>query len=329
VQNPLSRAGILVRLSTPDTINNLMYSTTDESGRFFFQLDDFYYNKDLYISIPDQIKETEYHLIEEEKYAFNQDRDQDLNLADTIISSQTITFIKKYQTIAGINRAYKIQPVRRETGPARQGVNRYVSGTPDYKVFLADFVPLKDFNEIVKETLPYVRLRKNKNNYEAEILDRENKIFMKNPAVFINGMLVNNINNIIGFGSDKIRRIETVCHTRVFGSMVFNGAISVFTSPDVKNNLFFDRNSMHLPPVYITDHSYYNNMDYSNPEKKTERHPDFRQLLYWNPSLDVPGNQNIPVEFYTSDSRGTYIIKVEGIASDGNYISSEASFDVK
>ena len=273
----------------------------------------------------DEIKENESDLIQEDKYAFHHDH----NLTDTIIPNQSIPFIKKCQTIASINKAYNIQQVRNETEQARQGINRYVCGKPDYKVFLVDFVPFKDFYEIVRETLPYVRLRKNKNHFEAEILDRENKIFMKNPAVFINGMLVNNIDNMISFGSDKIRRIETVCHTRVFGSMVFNGVISVFTSPNVKNNMFFDKHSLHLPPISIIDHSYYTSPDYSSPEKKINRNPDFRQLLYWNPSLDVTGNQNIPVEFYTSDSKGTYIIKVEGIASDGNPVSCETSFDVR
>jgi hypothetical protein len=325
VQNKSRRAGISVRLSTPDTTDNLMYSTTNESGRFFFQLNDFYYNKELYISIPDQIKETESELFQEEKYALP----RDLNLTDTIISNQSIPFIKKGQTIANINKAYNIQTVKNEKGPVRQGFYRNISGQSDYKILLADYVPLKDFFEIVRETLPYVRIRKNLNNYEAEILDRENKIFMKNPGIFLNGMLINNIDNMISFGSDKIRRIETVCHTRVFGSMVFNGIISVFTSPDVKNNVFFDKHSLQLPPIVLADHSSYANPDYSNPEKKISREPDFRQLLYWNPSLDIPGNKNIPVEFYTSDSKGTYIIKVEGIASDGNPVSGEAYFEVR
>jgi hypothetical protein len=325
VQHPTNRAGILVKLSTPDTLDNLMYSTTNSSGRFFFQLNDFYYNKELYISIANQKTETESDLILENKFAF----DHVFKPSDTLISNQSVLFIKKCQTIANINNAYKIQPVKNEAGPAIRTLYRAVSCKPDYKVFLSDYVPFKDFNEIVKETLPYVRLRKNESNYEAEILDQENKIFMKNPGVFLNGMLINNINNIISFGSDKIRRIETVCHTRVFGSMVFNGILSIFTSPEVNNNIFFDKHSLHLPPITLLEHSQYAIPDYSAPEKRISRTPDFRQLLYWNPSLDITAKQNIPVGFYTSDSKGIYIIKVEGISSDGKPISSIAYFNVR
>ena len=93
--------------------------------------------------------------------------------------------------------------------------------------------------------------------------------------------------------------------------------------------MFFDKHSLHLPPISPIDHSYSTNPDYSSPEKKIKRDPDFRQLLYWNPSIDIPGNQNIQAEFYTSDSKGTYIIKVEGIASNGDPMSCETYFDVR
>jgi len=37
----------------------------------------------------------------------------------------------------------------------------------------------------------------------------------------------------------------------------------------------------------------------------------------------------VPVEFYTSDNKGNYMINVEGIASDGTPISCTAYFEVR
>jgi len=31
---------------------------------------------------------------------------------------------------------------------------------------------------------------------------------MKNPGVFLNGMLINNLNNMVGFGSDKSAELK-------------------------------------------------------------------------------------------------------------------------
>jgi hypothetical protein len=325
VQNPISPAGILVKLSTPDSVANLTYSTTDASGKYFFQLDELYYDKDLYISFYDPQKEAESAIIPDEKFV----SDRDYNLSNTIISDQTRQFIKKSQTIANINKAYKIQTVINEKKPVTMRPRGNVYGEPDFKVLLTDFVPLRNLEEIVRETLPYARLRKNASNYEIEILDHDNKIFMKNSAVFLNGMLVNNINSLINFGSDKIRKIETTCHSRVSGSIEFNGIMSVFTSPDVKNDIFFNKQSLHLPPVFLLNHSLYNIPEYSSYEKKESRNPDFRQLLYWKPSVDIFRDQPLTLDFFSSDTKGNYIIKIEGISSDGCPVSWEGYFDVR
>jgi hypothetical protein len=152
---------------------------------------------------------------------------------------------------------------------------------------------------------------------------------LKNPAIFLNGMLVNNINYIASFGSDKIHRIETICHKRIFGLMEFNGILSVFTSGDVNKDMLFDELTLHVPPVTLLNHSHYTIPEYSTREKLSSRKPDFRQLLYWNPSVEILGGQTRTIEFYTSDNTGEYIINIEGIASDGNPINSMAFFTVK
>jgi hypothetical protein len=109
----------------------------------------------------------------------------------------------------------------------------------------------------------------------------------------------------------------------------FNGIMSVFTSPDVRNDIFFDKGSLHLPPILLLNHSLYKIPEYSSYEKKASRDPDFRQLLYWNPSVDITASQLLQVEFYSSDTKGNYLIKIEGIASDGSPIDCEGFFEVK
>jgi hypothetical protein len=325
VNNTASCEGILVMLSTPDTIANLLYSTTNTSGKFYFQLEEYYYNKELYISIPDRYKELQSELILDDKYAFG----YKFTLTNALISDLTKQYIRKSQTIANINRTYKIQSADSEMEPVTRRLKGNVYYEPDYKILLTDFVPFKNFTEIVRETLPCIRLRKNAGSYDVEIVDSENKIFLENPAIFINGLFINDINYIVSFGSDKIQRIETVTHKRVFGSLEFNGILSVFTSADVKNDIFFSHNILHFMPIILQSRTQYTFPEYSTRKKIVSRNPDFRQLLYWNPSVDIEGSQPISVEFYTSDNKGSYVINIEGITSDGNPISCVEYFDVR
>jgi hypothetical protein len=325
VINTPSVSGITVTLSTPDTIANLKYSITDASGRFLFQLDDFYYNKELYITLPEQDIRTESTLILDNKYDFYPNSVQ----PGTFMSDRLKKFINKSQTITTINKTCKIQSVSNSLETGLGGIRRILYYKPDYRVFLSDYVPLNNFNEIVREILPYVRLRKSNNIYEIDLIDSENKTHLKNPAIFINGVLGNNINNFINYGSDKIYMIETVCHKRVFGSLEFNGILSIRTSADVKNDIFFNQQSLHLPPVSFQNKYYYYTPEYSSREKIISRIPDFRQLLYWNPSVEINAGQLLPIEFYTSDNKGSYVIDVEGITSDGTPISYKEFFSVR
>ena len=325
VHDSTSTAGIAVVLSTPDSVPNILYSVTNTAGRFFFQLDDFYYNKELYINIPDQNKETKATFSLDDKYALSGDHCS----AATPLSYQSKQFIKKCQAIANINKTYKIQSVLKETEPAISIIRRNIYYEADHNVLLKDYVPLNNFTEIVREILPYIRLRKYDYGYEAEIVDPENKIYLKNPAVFLNGMLVNNINNIINLGSDKIHRIETITHRRIYGSLGLNGILSVFTTADVRNDRLVSPRSLHLMPITFQHHTQYIIPEYSTDKERASRNPDFRQLLYWNPSLKINGTVSIPVEFYTSDNKGNYMINVEGITSDGTLISCTAYFEVR
>jgi len=56
--------------------------------------------------------------------------------------------------------------------------------------------------------------------------------------------------------------------------------------------------------------------------------PLFKQLLYWNPNVEINGTDNTDIEFYTSDNIANYIIKVEGISDDGTPISLSTGFKV-
>lgn len=325
VLNTKFSSGIVVTLTTPDTLANLMYAITNASGRFFFQLDEFYYNKDLYINIPDQNKAKESLIILDDKFICNHSN----TLTGAALSIQSKQFIRKSQIIANINRTYQIHTVSNEMKSNTPGIRTKVYYEPDYLVLTSDYVALKDFTEIVRETLPYIKLRKDENGYEVEILDSDHKVYMKNPAIFLNGMLVNNINYFINFGSDKIQRIETICHKRIFGPMELNGIISVFTSGELKNDLIFDKRTLHVKPITFLNHSHYTIPEYSTREKLINRKPDFRQLLFWNPCVEIFNGQSRTIEFYTSDNKGNYVINIKGITSDGSMISNMTYFDVK
>jgi hypothetical protein len=69
--------------------------------------------------------------------------------------------------------------------------------------------------------------------------------------------------------------------------------------------------------------------DYSSAEMKSSPIPDFRNTLYWNPSIRPDKEGKIRVEFWTSDVVSDYEINLQGITSEGKLISVKKFVNVK
>jgi hypothetical protein len=69
--------------------------------------------------------------------------------------------------------------------------------------------------------------------------------------------------------------------------------------------------------------------DYSSPEVRENRIPDYRNTLYWNPSVRPDNNGNAIVEFWSTDNKSDYIINIQGITNEGNAFSLQKTFKVK
>jgi hypothetical protein len=62
---------------------------------------------------------------------------------------------------------------------------------------------------------------------------------------------------------------------------------------------------------------------------KNNRIPDFRNTLYWNPSVKPDKGGKARIEFWTSDMASTYEINIQGITSDGKPISQRKIIKVE
>jgi hypothetical protein len=62
---------------------------------------------------------------------------------------------------------------------------------------------------------------------------------------------------------------------------------------------------------------------------KNNHEPDFRNTLYWNPSVKPGINGKAKIEFWTSDIKSDYEINVQGITPEGKTLSIRKIIKVK
>ncbi|MFT5955279.1 MAG: hypothetical protein ACI8QD_002131 [Cyclobacteriaceae bacterium] len=68
--------------------------------------------------------------------------------------------------------------------------------------------------------------------------------------------------------------------------------------------------------------------NYNNPTDDEKVSPDFRSTLHWNPIVRLTSGKASDL-FFTSDEKGEFVLRVEGIMDDGQLIQSVHRFMVK
>jgi TonB-dependent SusC/RagA subfamily outer membrane receptor len=82
--------------------------------------------------------------------------------------------------------------------------------------------------------------------------------------------------------------------------------------PDTKN--FKVNYAYYSPPVFYKARTFYSPK--YGPENSS--FSDLRTTIYWNPEINTDGNGNASFEFFNADTKGTYLVTIEGIDSSGH-----------
>lgn len=314
----------IVLLSCPDTVANLQYATSGSEGLFMFQLSSYYDGKELFFTINDVPSDRKWKIELEDPFALTNKWKPECK-SEKGFSKEYIT---KSQDMAYINKTYDTNNVDAiKMQPTGKPVSPLLYRCRVKPVYPSEFVPLDSFPEIAVEILPSVRINMQDGNYQAHIVTRLQHYFIySEPALFLDGVYLDDINKIIPLNSERIKKIEVLDNKRAFGDLIFNGIISIVSTSNeilatvpAGQSLRMRNDQTNYGKRFVTE-------DYSSPDIVDT--PLFKQLLYWNPQVDLLQNQQKDLEFYTSDNTAKFVIKLEGIADDGTPMSARANIQV-
>jgi hypothetical protein len=115
----------------------------------------------------------------------------------------------------------------------------------------------------------------------------------------------------------------------IYGSGSMGGAITVFTRQGRPVQYIEQKDLVHnfVYPGYQRAREFYT-PDYGTPEEKHLK-PDYRKVLYWNPSLTTDEMGDIEFSFYTSDEEALYRVEIEGMTYDGVPVVEAYYFSVE
>ncbi|MEC4003067.1 hypothetical protein OX283_000215 [Flavobacterium sp. SUN052] len=312
---------ISIALSIPGKSFEFKLVKTDKNGRFIINLDKAYYESDFVIQVYNDFKEY---------YSIVLDQPKSLDVTNLVINNETKlnsnlkASIEEHSVASQIENTY----FEKKADSLSKIIRFPLFYEPKAKEYILDnytrFATIKEtITEVVKEMHYY----KNNNIYTFYISDYDPNIeLVEPPLVLIDGLLVQDLNEILEYRASNIYKICIIQSGYYYGDKLFNGLISFVTKKfDFSTNLSGDylvKTSISPP---LAKKNYYK-PNYSD-NLNNPRIPDYRYQLLWLPEFNY--NLENQISFFTSDKTGTFEIEIEGFTDDGNPISRKHYFEVE
>jgi len=203
-------------------------------------------------------------------------------------------------------------------------------GKPDIELLMDNYIKLPVMQEVFFELMPGVYLRKKKSEYEVSILDPvESRIFDKPPVLFVDGVVINDPDIIASLDPDLVEKIDAVKSRYFVGNYMFYGLVNVITRKGDFSHVTLPDYAVRIPYRVAEPVRSFTAPDYSLPVNRKSRIPDFRNTLYWNPSVKPNEVGGVQMEFWSSDFKSDYTINIQGICPDGSAISISRSIRIR
>jgi hypothetical protein len=313
--------GITVALSIPGKSFEFKLVKTDKNGQFIFSLDKAYYETNFAIQVLNDFKE--YYTITLDKPIYLDTSNLKIENGKKL-SSDLKLIIEEHSIASQIENTFF-----EKKADTLQKIKTY---PPFYEPIATEYIldnytRFPTIKETITEVVKEMHYYKDNDKYTFYLADYDpNTELTEPPLVLVDGLLIQDINELLEYRSSNIYKICIIQSGYYYGNKIFNGVISFITKKnDFNSNLSgnFILKTNITPP--LAKKSYYK-PDYSD-KTNNERIPDYRYQLLWLPELKL--NNDNQISFFTSDKTGNFEIVLEGFTEDGNPISMKNYFEVK
>ena len=314
-----STADRTVILSIPGTDPYFEYDFVDQQNRFQIPINERRQGRQpIVLQTADSTLSVRWSL--DEKFVPENTYDQET--FPEIPASVLQELLTSYTQRSRINAQYDLfRPIDSAVIDNRSKFRFY--GAPNFTVRSDDYVALPNFVEVNRELMPGVRLRNRQGIYDFDVFDIPSRTFLEGePAVFIDGVLVRDINYLVNFPPSEIERIETVNRRTYYGEYRLDGVIAVYTRSG-------DAYLPALPTTALSQQAtlYTAYRAFAPPDTLSLYAPDFRSLLHWQPSVELRGDSQT-VSVVNADELGEFEVVVRGVTEQGEAVSGRATYQV-
>jgi hypothetical protein len=318
----LPAGNVLAYLSVPGSRVQLYSSRSDPDGNVRFYTKDFYGPNEIVLQT-DNRTDTIY---KSEIISPFSDKFSSVNLPFFNLSDNMKNLLLDYSVSAQVQNSFTGEKLKQFYAPVIDSSAFF--GIPDIQYMLDNYTRFSTMEEVLREYVYEVLVRRQKENFHFIVADVDNKIFLDGPLTLINGVPVFDPNKIIKYDPLKVKKIEIVKRKYFYGPLILNGIVNFVTyQPDP--SMLSDLNPVLLEYEGLQYQREFYSPVYETREQVSSRLPDFRNVLYWSPDIQTDAQGKVEINFYTSDLKGKYIVVLQGMNADGRAGKESLLFEVK
>ena len=202
-------------------------------------------------------------------------------------------------------------------------------GVADETFLLDNYTRFPVMEEVMREYVPGVLVRKHRDGFHFIVLDDVNNDEMKEqPMILIDNIPLFDEDEIMSFDPRKIRKLEVMRRPYYLGTTLLHGIVSYTTyQGDLSVYSLKEGEALiHYDGLQLQREFY--NPRYNDSTERASRLPDRRNLLFWSPQQITDESGYIHFDFSTSDLAGKFLIRVEGITDSGYSGSATQTVEV-
>ncbi len=200
----------------------------------------------------------------------------------------------------------------------------------NYKKYpLDNYTRFSSIEETFVEIIAGVRIKRESNRVDFQVLIQPFIL----PAYYstgsalmlLDGVPIFNHRKLLDYDPLLLKEIIVYSEPYIIGNNKYEGVICFNTYRGNLPSFKFENNTKVLQldgaliPYSFTGEKIFNKKNY----------PDYRQTIYWHPSITIPRKESLEIECYTPMYRGNFIIIVEGVTVSGEPIHYQSSFKVR
>jgi hypothetical protein len=203
-------------------------------------------------------------------------------------------------------------------------------GKPDNTYLLDNYTRFTTLEEVMREFIPEVRVRKFGERFRFHVLNIPYKnYFDAGPLVLLDGVPIKNIDALMNYDPFRIKKIDIVARKYFNHSAVYNGIVSYTTYDGNLQGFELNADAIVINHNMLQIQREFYSPVYESKDQKENRLPDQRNVLMWKPEIRISENGKTQLKFFTSDVPGKYSIIINGVIKNGVVGSSRMNFNVR